>query len=60
MLGAGRPCILSMVEPNTGYVLIGKLRARTTTEVNQRATRLIARQRRPVRTHHSGQRDRVP
>ena len=50
VLGAGRPCILSMVERKTGYVVIGQLRARTTAEVNQRATRLIQRQRRPVRT----------
>jgi len=50
LLGAGRPCLLSMVERKTGYVVLGKLRARTTAEVNRRATRLIRRQRRPVRT----------
>jgi IS30 family transposase len=52
MLGAGQagPCVLSLVERKTGYVLLGKLRRRTTTEVNRRATQLIRHQRRPVRT----------
>ena len=50
VLGPGRPCILSMVERKTSYVLIGKLLARTTAEVNRRATQLIRRQRRAVRT----------
>ncbi len=52
MLGAGQagPCVLSMVERKTGYVVLGKLQARTTTAVNRRATQLIRRQRRPVRT----------
>jgi len=52
MLGAGQagPCVLSLVERKTGYVAIGKLRARTTAEVNRRAARLIGRQRHPVRT----------
>ena len=50
VLGPGRPCILSMVERKTGYVVIGKLRARTTAEVNRRAAQLIRHQRRPVRT----------
>ena len=52
VLGAGQagPCVLSMVERKTGYVLIGKLRKRATAEVNQRATQLIRAQSRPVRT----------
>jgi len=50
MVGPGRPCILSMVERKSGYVLIGKLRARTTEEVNRRATRLIRAQPHSVRT----------
>ena len=52
MLGAGQagPCVLSLVERKTGYVLVGKLQRRTTTEVNRRATQLIRRQRRRVRT----------
>ena len=52
MLGAGQagPCVLSLVERKTGFVLIGKLRARTTAEVNHRATPLIQAQRRRVRT----------
>ncbi len=52
MLGAGQagPCVLSLVERKTGYVVLGKLTARTTRAVNRRATPLIRRQRRPVRT----------
>ncbi len=51
VLGArSRDCVLSLVERKTGYLLLGKLRARTTAEVNRRATRLIHRQNQPVRT----------
>jgi IS30 family transposase len=50
LLGPGRPCVLSLVERKTGYVVLGKLRARTTEEVNQRATALIEAQPRPVWT----------
>jgi IS30 family transposase len=50
VVGPGRPCILSLVERKTGYVVIGKLRARTTAEVNRRARRLIRAQPHPVRT----------
>ena len=52
MLGAGQagPCVLTVVERTTGYVAIGKLSARTTTHVTRRATQLIRRQPRPVRT----------
>jgi len=49
VVGPGRPCILSLVERKTGYVVIGQLRARTTAAVNRRATALI-RARHPVRT----------
>ena len=50
VVGPGRPCILSLVERKTGYVVIGQLRARTTAAVNRRATALIRAQRHPVRT----------
>jgi len=52
MLGAGQagPCVLTLVERKTGYVVVGKLQRRTTTEVNRRATHLIQRQPRPVHT----------
>ena len=52
MLGAGQagPSVLTVVERKTGYVAIGKLPARTTTHVTRRATQLIRRQPRPVRT----------
>jgi IS30 family transposase len=42
--------VLILVERKTGYVVIGKLRARTTAEVNHRSARLIRRQRCSVRT----------
>ena len=52
MLGASQagPCVLTLVERKTGYVVIGKLHARTTAHVIPRATQLIRRQPRPVRT----------
>ncbi len=50
VVGPGRPCILSLVERKTGYVIIGQLRARTTAAVNRRATQLIRAQPHPVRT----------
>ena len=52
MLGAGQagPCVLSLVERKSGYVVIGKLAQRTTAEVTQRATRLIRAQPHAVQT----------
>jgi len=50
VLGEGRPCVLSIVERKTGYLALGKLRARTTAEVSRRAIRLIRKQPRTVRT----------
>ena len=43
-------CIATMVERKSKYVLIGKLRARTTAELNKRVIRLIQRQSREVKT----------
>src|SRR6266496_3941035 len=52
MLGAsqGGPCVLSLVERKTGYLLLGQLDQHTSAAVNQRARRLIAAQPQPVRT----------
>jgi len=52
MLGAGQaaPCVLSLVERKTGYLLLGQLRRRTSAAVNQRAQQLIAAQPHAVRT----------
>jgi len=52
MLGAGQagPCVLSMVERKTGYLVLGQLRQRTSAAVNRRAQRLIHAQPHPVRT----------
>lgn len=50
--GAGweKPCILTMVERATGYVLIGKLANATTQATNRRAIALMRRARLPFRT----------
>jgi IS30 family transposase len=45
-----RPCVLSLVERQTGYLVLGKLRARTIAEVNRRAIPLLRRQPHPVHT----------
>ena len=54
VLGASRgensDCILTLVERKTGYLLIGKLRARTTAETNRALLELLARHPRRVRT----------
>ena len=52
MLGAlsDSHCLLSLVERKTGYLVLGKLRARTTAEVNRRAIPLMRRQPHPVHT----------
>jgi len=52
VLGAGQagPCVLTLVERKTGVLLLGQLRQRTKAAVTRRATQLICRERRPVRT----------
>lgn len=52
LLGAGQaaPCLLSLVERKTGYLVLGHLRRRTSAQVNQRARRLIHRQPHRVQT----------
>ncbi len=52
MLGASQagPCVLSLVERKSGYLLLGQLRRRTSAFVNHRARQLIARQPHPVQT----------
>jgi transposase, IS30 family len=52
MLGASQagPCVLSLVERKTGYLLLGQLRQRISAAVNARAQQLIAAQPHPVRT----------
>jgi IS30 family transposase len=52
MLGDSQagPCVLSLVERQSGYLLLGQLRQRTSAFVNHRARQLIARQPHPVRT----------
>jgi IS30 family transposase len=43
-------CLLSLVERKTGYLVLGKLAARTTAELNRRAAQLILAQPHPVHT----------
>lgn len=52
MLGDSQagPCVLSLVERKTGYLLLGQLRQRLSAAVNQRAQQLITAQPHPVRT----------
>ena len=52
MLGAGQsgPCVLTLVDRKTGYLALGKLRRRTTAEVNRRARHLLRQQPQTVRT----------
>jgi IS30 family transposase len=51
VLGTGdRHCVLSLVERTSGYLVLGKLTARTTAAVTRRAIQLIRRERQPVRT----------
>jgi IS30 family transposase len=52
VLGASQagPCVLSLVERQTGYLVLGQLDQRTTIAVNRRATSLIRAQPQPVRT----------
>ena len=52
MLGASQagPCVLSLVERKTGYLMLGQLRQRISAAVNPRAQQLIAAQPHPVRT----------
>jgi IS30 family transposase len=52
MLGASQagPCVLTMVERKSGYLLLGQLEQRLSAAVNQRARHLIAAQLHPVRT----------
>ncbi|MGH8630461.1 MAG: IS30 family transposase [Burkholderiales bacterium] len=52
MLGASQagPCVLSLVERKSGYLLLGQLRQRTSAAVNARAHQLITAQPHRVRT----------
>jgi IS30 family transposase len=52
MLGAGQagPCVLSLVERKTGYLVLGKLPRRTSAAVTRRGRALIRAQPHPVHT----------
>jgi IS30 family transposase len=50
VLGSGKPCVVTLVERATGYVLIGKMKARNVAELNQATLALIAQAPLPVRT----------
>lgn len=48
--GSDKHCVLTLVDRRTGYVMIGKLEARTTEATNERAISLIRGAKRRVRT----------
>jgi IS30 family transposase len=51
MLGSSdKHCVLTLVDRRTGYLLLGKLQARNTKATNRRATALIRRTQRRIRT----------
>ena len=51
VMGAKDPhCIVSMVERKSKFALIGKLKARTSAELNRRVIQLIQREKRRIRT----------
>jgi transposase, IS30 family len=45
-----RHCLVSLVERKTGYLVLGKLRARTVAELNRRALPLLRQQPHPIHT----------
>lgn len=50
VVGSSRHCVVTVVERKTGFTLIGKLRARTKEELNQRTIALIMRHARRFKT----------
>jgi len=50
MLGTDKPCVVTLVERTTGYLLVGKLRARTVAELNRATIDLLASAPLPVLT----------
>lgn len=50
VLGKGKPCIVTLVERATGYLLIGKMKARTVAELNRATLALLSTTKLPVRT----------
>lgn len=50
VVGTSRHCVVTLVERKTGFVLIGKLRARTKEELNRRTIALILRHARRFKT----------
>ena len=51
VMGRGsRHCIVTIVERKSGYVMIGKLKDRTTRSLNKRCIQLLHRERAPTKT----------
>ena len=50
MLGTNKHCIATLVDRKTGYVMIGKLKARTVAELNRAAIKLINSAARRIRS----------
>ncbi len=58
--GENSHCVLTLVERKSGYLMIGKLAARTAAETNRALLGLLARHPGADAHDHRGQRDRVP
>jgi IS30 family transposase len=50
VLGKAKPCVVTLVERATGYLMIGKMRARTVAELNRATLALIGQAPIPVHT----------
>ena len=50
VLGTDKHCIVTLVDRKTGYLMIGKLKARTVAELNRAATELIQHAARRIRS----------
>ena len=50
MLGRGKPCVVTLVERTTGYLLLGKLRARSVAELNRVTLGLLTSTPLPIKT----------
>jgi IS30 family transposase len=58
--GENSHCVLTLVERKSGYLMLGKLHARTAAEANRALLGLMARHPGRMRTINGGQWDRVP
>ncbi len=60
VLGTTRECVVTLVERQSGYLLVGKMRARTTAELNRATFALMGRYPGQFRTITADNGHRVP